>query len=269
MDRRNLFDLTGKVALVTGSSRGIGRAIAERMAQHGANVVITSRKGDACAVVAAEINLRRQEGQGEAMAVPCNVGRKEQLEQLVATVQERWGRIDILICNAAINPWVGSTLEVEDATFRKVMETNLMAAHWLCQHVLPGMVERRDGRIVIVTSLSGQTGSRQFGLYALSKAAGNQLARNLAVEFGRYNIRANAIAPDVHRTDMARSLWDDPTSAEAYLERNPSGRFGDPDEIAGTAIFLASPAGGNVNGQVIVVDGGYSINYDFADGGET
>lgn len=263
MANHDLFDLTGKVALITGSSRGMGRAIAERMAQHGANVVITSRKGDACEAVAAEINRNRTDGHGEAMAVPCNVGRKEELQQLVATTLKRWGKVDILVCNAAINPWLGNTMEVEDATFRKVMETNLMGAHWLCQLVLPGMIERRDGRIILVTSLSGQTGSRRFGLYGLSKAAGNQLARNLAVEFGRYNIRANAIAPDVHRTDMARSLWDNPEAAEPYLKRNPSGRFGEPDEIAGTAIFLASRAGGNVNGQVIAVDGGYSINYDF------
>lgn len=259
----NLFDLTGKVALITGSSRGMGRAIAERMAQHGANVVITSRKADVCAQVAGDINARRSEGHGEAMAVPCNVGRKEEVLRLVAAVEERWGRIDILVCNAAINPWIGSTLDVEDATFRKVMETNLMGAHWLCQQVLPGMIKRQGGRIILITSLSGQTGSRQFGLYGLSKAVGNQLARNLAVEFGRDGIRANAIAPDVHKTDMARSLWDNPNAADPYLKRNPSGRFGDPDEIAGTAIFLASRAGGNVNGQVIAVDGGYSINYDF------
>ena len=263
MSQQNLFDLTGKVALITGSSRGMGNAIAKRMAEHGANVVITSRKRDACEAVAAEINSLRSEGYGEAMAIPCNIGRKEELQQLVAAVEERWGKVDILVCNAAINPWIGSTLDVEDATFRKVMETNLMGSHWLCQRVLPGMVERQDGRIILITSLSGQTGSRQFGLYGLSKAAGNQMARNLAVEFGRYGIRANAIAPDVHRTDMARSLWDDPAAASPYLKRNPSGRFGEPDEIAGTAIFLASRAGGNVNGQVIAVDGGYSINYDF------
>lgn len=263
MFSQNLFDLTGKVALITGSSRGMGKAIAERMAQHGANVVITSRKADVCEAVAAEINRNRAEGQGEAMAIACNIGRKQELEQLVAAVEDRWGRVDILVCNAAINPWIGSSLEVEDVTFRKVMETNLMGTHWLSQLVLPGMIERRDGRIILVTSLSGQTGSRQFGLYGLSKAAGNQMVRNLAVEFGRYNIRTNAIAPDVHRTDMARSLWDNPAAADPYLKRNPSGRFGEPDEIAGTAIFLASPAGGNVNGQVIVVDGGYSINYDF------
>lgn len=263
MSSPDLFDLTGKVALITGSSRGMGKAIAERMAQHGANVVISSRNANACEAVAAGINRNRTEGQGEAMAVACNIGRKEELQQLVTATEKRWGRVDILVCNAAINPWIGSSLEVEDATFRKVMESNLMGAHWLSQLVLPGMIERRDGRIILVTSLSGQTGSRQFGLYGLSKAAGNQMARNLAVEFGRYNIRTNAIAPDVHRTDMARSLWDDPIAADPYLKRNPSGRFGEPDEIAGTAIFLASRAGGNVNGQVINVDGGYSINYDF------
>ena len=260
---RGLFDLGGKVALITGSSRGMGRATAEQMAAHGANVVITSRKAAECEAVAAQINGRRGCAQGEAIAHSANLSRKDEVLALAEAVLARWGRIDILVCNAAIHPWTGPTRDIADETFHKFMQVNVLSSVWLAQKALPGMIGRGDGRIILISSLSGLTGSSRFGLYGMSKAADLQLARNLAVEYGRQGIRANAIAPDVHRTEMAKSLWGDPAVAEGYLKRNPSGRFGEPEEIAGTVIWLASKAGGNVNGQTIVVDGGYSIGYDW------
>jgi NAD(P)-dependent dehydrogenase (short-subunit alcohol dehydrogenase family) len=256
----SLFDLRGKTALVTGSTRGMGRASAEQLARHGARVVITSRKEEECETVAAAI---RAAG-GDAFARAASLSRKAEVEALADAALAHYGRIDILVCNAAIHPWTGPTMEIADETFAKFMQVNVQSSIWLAQKVLPGMIGAGDGRIILVSSLSGLTGSSRFGMYGLTKAADLQLARNLAVEYGRQGIRANAIAPDVHKTEMARSLWDNPAVAEGYLKRNPSGRFGEPEEIAGTVLWLASRAGGNVNGQTIVVDGGYAINYDWS-----
>ena len=257
----SLFDLTGKTALVTGSTRGMGRATAEHLAKHGAHVAITSRKADECEAVAAEI---RAAG-GKAMAQAAGLSRKTEVLALADAVLHAYGRIDILVCNAAIHPWTGPTLELTDETFAKFMQANLQSSIWLAQKALPGMIEVQDGRIILISSLSGLTGSSRYGTYSLTKAAALQLARNLVVEYGRQGIRANAIAPDLHKTEMARSLWDDPAAVAPYLKRNPSGRLGAPEEIAGTVVWLASAAGGNVNGQTIVVDGGFSINYDWRD----
>lgn len=256
----SLFDLTGKTALITGSTRGLGRATAEHLARHGARVVVTSRKAEECAAVAEAI---RAEG-GDSFGHAANLSRKAEVLALADAALQRYGRIDILVCNAAIHPWTGPTLEIADETFAKFMQVNVQSSIWLAQKALPGMIDAKDGRIILTSSLSGLTGSARFGLYGLTKAADLQLARNLAVEYGRHGVRANAIAPDIHRTEMARSLWDDPQQAAGYLARNPSGRFGEPDEIAGTVVWLASRAGGNVNGQTIVVDGGYSIHYDWS-----
>ncbi|HZR38407.1 MAG TPA: glucose 1-dehydrogenase [Nevskia sp.] len=256
-----LFDLSGKTALVTGSTRGIGRACAEQLARHGARVAISSRSAAECAVTAASINA--EHGAGRAIAQAANLSRKHEVLALADAALAAFGRIDILVCNAAIHPWTGPTLDIVDETFARFMQANVQSSIWLAQKVLPGMIGHGDGRIILISSLSGLTGSARYGLYAISKAADLQLARNLAVEYGRRGIRANAVAPDVHRTEMARSLWGDPQLAEGYLRRNPSGRFGEPEEIAGTVVWLASRAGGNVNGQTIVVDGGYSLNYDW------
>jgi dehydrogenase/reductase SDR family member 4 len=257
---RSLFDLSGKTALVTGSTRGMGRACVEHLARHGARVVVTSRKADECEAVATDI---RATG-GEVFGYAANLSRKDEVLALADAALERFGRIDILVCNAAIHPWTGPTLDIADETFSKFMQVNVQSSIWLAQKALPGMIEAGDGRIILISSLSGLTGSARFGMYGLTKAADLQLARNLAVEYGRQGIRANAIAPDVHKTEMARSLWDNPSVAAGYLQRNPSGRFGEPEEIAGTVIWLASRAGGNVNGQTIIVDGGYSIHYDWS-----
>lgn len=251
----DLFDLKGQCALITGSSRGIGRAIAERMAQAGARVVVSSRKQDACDEVADAI---RTAG-GEAIAIACNISYKEELERLVARTREAYGKIDVLVCNAAVNPHFGPTQEIPDSAFEKVLDCNIRSNHWLCQLVIPQMAERRDGSVIIVSSIGGLKGSTTLGTYGLSKAADMALARNLAMEWGPRNVRVNCIAPGLIRTDFARALWENPEIYEQTVQRYPLRRIGEPDEIAGTAIFLASAAGSFITGQTIVVDGGATI----------
>jgi NAD(P)-dependent dehydrogenase (short-subunit alcohol dehydrogenase family) len=253
----SLFDLSGKVAVITGSSRGIGRAIALRMAEQGAKVVISSRKAPACEEVAGEINTAY--GAGTAIAVPANISSKEELRQLVEATNKAFGRIDILVCNAASNPYYGPLSGIEDEQFRKILENNVIANHWLAQMVAPQMVERRDGAIIIVSSIGGLRGSPVIGAYNVSKAADMQLARNLAVEYGPHNVRVNCIAPGLIKTDFARALWEDPERLKQVNTMAPLRRIGEPDEIAGTAVFLASRAGSFVTGQTIVVDGGVTI----------
>ncbi|UUX93968.1 SDR family oxidoreductase [Aquabacterium sp. J223] len=253
----DLFNLAGKVAIVTGSSRGIGKAIAERLAEHGAQVVISSRKAPPCEAVAAGINARH--GAGRAIAVPANISSKDDLRQLVETTRRHFGRIDILVCNAASNPHYGPMSTLEDDQFRKVLENNVVANHWLAQMVAPEMVERREGSIVIVSSIGGLRGSPVIGAYNISKAADFQLARNLAVELGPHNVRVNCIAPGLVRTDFARALWENPDTLAKATSGAPLRRIGEPDEIAGAAVFLASRASSFMTGQAIVVDGGVTI----------
>ena len=253
----SLFDLSGKVAIITGSSRGIGRAIAIRMAEQGAKVVVSSRKEQACADVVAEINAAQ--GEGSAIAVPANISSKEDLQRLVDATNAAFGRIDILVCNAASNPYYGPMSGISDEQFRKILDNNVLANHWLIGMVAPQMIERRDGALIIVSSIGGLRGSPVIGAYNVSKAADMQLARNLAVEYGPHNVRVNCIAPGLIKTDFARALWEDPERLKEVNERAPLRRIGDPDEIAGTAIYLASRAGSFVTGQNIVVDGGVTI----------
>ena len=248
----DLFSLKGRTALITGSSRGIGRAIAERMAQAGARVVVSSRKQDACEEVVKAI----RDAGGEAIAVPCNISTKPELETLVARTREAFGKIDILVCNAAVNPHYGSTQEIPDSAFQKVLDCNIRSNHWLCQLVIPEMAERRDGAVIIVSSIGGLKGSSSLGTYGLSKAADMALARNLAVEWGPRNVRVNCIAPGIIRTDFAKALWDNPETYNNAIARYPLRRIGEADEIAGTAIYLASAAGSFITGQTLVVGGG-------------
>ncbi|NEX92520.1 SDR family oxidoreductase [Caulobacter sp. 17J65-9] len=257
----SLFDLTGKVAVITGSSRGIGKAIAERMAEHGAKVVISSRKAAACEEVVREIDARY--GEGTALACPANISSKEDLQRLVETTNATFGKIDILVCNAATNPHYGSILDIEDDAFRKIFENNVLANNWLVQLVAPQMRERKDGAIMIVSSIGGLRGDAMIGAYNVSKAADFQLARNLAVELGPDNIRVNCIAPGLVRTDFARALWENPDTLKKITRGAPLGRIGEPDEIAGAAVFLASKAGAFMTGQKIVVDGGVTIGAQF------
>lgn len=248
----SLFDLTGKVAVITGSSKGIGRAIAERMAEHGAKVVVSSRKVDACEQVARGIRDRG----GEATVIPCHVARKEELQKLVDQTAALWGGIDVLVCNAAVNPYLGPAAGASDEVYERVMGANVRSNFWLCNMVLPQMAARGGGSVIIISSIGGLRGSAQLGLYAISKAADMQLARNIAVEWGPSNVRANAIAPGLIRTDFARALWEDPELYRKRTRTTPLQRIGEPDEIAGAAVFLAARAGSFLTGQTIVIDGG-------------
>ena len=253
----NLFDLTGRVAVVTGSSRGKGRAIAERLAEHGANVVISSRKAEACLKAAEAINGAC--GRKAAVAITDNISSKDELRRLVDETTDAFGRIDILVCNAASNPYYGPLSGISDEQFRKILDNNVIANNWLIQMAAPAMIERKDGAIIIVSSIGGLKGSPVIGAYNVSKAADFQLARNLAVEWGRHNVRVNCIAPGLIRTDFARALWENPATLKAVTATTPLGRIGEADEIAGAAVYLASRAGSFTTGQTIVVDGGATI----------
>lgn len=233
----NLFDLSGKTAIITGSSRGIGKAIAERMAEHGANVVISSRKQEACDAVAAEISTAYP---GRAVAIAANISDKAGLQHLVDETRRAFGQVDILVCNAASNPYYGPQEGIADEQFQKILTNNIVANHWLIAMVAPEMRARKDGAIVIISSIGGLRGTPVIGAYAISKAADMQLARNLAHEFGPDNVRVNCIAPGLIKTDFARALWEDPETLTRSTQGAPLKRIGEPDEIAGAAVFLST-----------------------------
>jgi NAD(P)-dependent dehydrogenase (short-subunit alcohol dehydrogenase family) len=256
---QGLFDLTGKTALITGSSKGIGRAIAEEMARHGAQVVISSRKRETCQLVADEINAELSDANGGAIVIPANIAHKDELRKLVDETHAKLEKIDILVCNAAVNPFYGSMKEMPDSAFEKILDVNILSNHWLMQMVLPEMVARKDGSIIIVSSIGGLRGNAVLGAYCISKAADLQMVRNLAIENGPDNVRVNAISPGLVRTDFARALWEDPEYLEIRTSRDPLRRMGEPREIAGAAVFLGSAAGSFTTGQNIVVDGGAMI----------
>lgn len=253
----SLFDLTGKTAIVTGSTKGIGRSIAEALARSGASVVISSRKSDKCEEVVSAI---KAEGL-EATAIPCHIGKRSDVENLIAETKKQYGKIDILVCNAAVNPYYGPMSGLTDEAFAKVMDSNVRSNIWLCNLAIPDMAERRDGSVIIVSSIGGLRGSQHLGIYTISKAADLQLARNLAVEWGPKNIRVNCIAPGLVRTDFARALWENPEMLAKSEEMTPLRRIGEPDDIAGAAVLLASRAGNWMTGQVIVIDGGVTIGH--------
>ena len=254
----SLFDMTGEVALITGSSRGIGKAIAEAMAEQGAKVVISSRKQDACDATAAAINAKH--GEGTAIAVAANISSKDDLDHLVAETRRAFGRITTLVCNAASNPYYGPGLGIADEQFRKIMDNNILSNHWLISMVAPEMIERGGGAITIISSIGGLKGSPIIGAYCISKAADMQMARNYAVEFGASGVRVNCVAPGLIRTDMARALWENPETLERSTAAACLKRIGEPHEIAGAAVFLASKAGAFTTGQTIVCDGGATIS---------
>ncbi len=255
----NLFDLSGKNALITGSSKGIGKSIATAMAAHGAQVVISSRDAARCEAVAAEINTQLGAARGGAVAIPAHIGHRDQLEQLLTTAHSELGPIDILVCNAAVNPHYGSMQDLSDSAFEKILGINIMSNHWLAQLVIPDMIARQDGVIIVVSSVGGLRGHDRLGAYCISKAADLQLVRNLAVEHGPNNIRVNAISPGLVRTDFARALWEDPEVLARRTANDPLRRIGEPNEIAGIAVYLAAPAGSFTTGQNFVIDGGSTI----------
>jgi NAD(P)-dependent dehydrogenase (short-subunit alcohol dehydrogenase family) len=253
----SLFDISGQVAVITGSSRGIGRAVAERLAEHGAKVVISSRKLDACTPVADAINAAH--GPGTAIALAANISSKDDLGNLAAKTREAFGKIDILVCNAATNVHMGPMATITDEQFRKILDNNILSNHWLIQLVAPEMTARRNGAIVIVSSVGGLQGTALLGAYSLSKAADFQLARNLAVELGPHNIRVNCVAPGLIKTDFAKALWQNPRIAKVYEAATPLRRLGETDDVAGAVVFLCSPAGSFITGQSLVIDGGATV----------
>ncbi len=253
----SLFDLKEKSAIITGSSRGIGRAIAEAMADQGARVVISSRKPGPCQEVADGIN--KKHGDGTAIAIPANISSKEDLQAMVDETNKSFGKIDIVVCNAASNPYYGPMAGISDDAFTKILQNNIISNHWLIQMCAPQMRERKDGAVIIVSSIGGLRASPVIGAYNISKAADFQLARNLAAEFGADNIRVNCIAPGLIKTDFAKALWDNPETLKRALTGTPLKRIGDPEEIAGAAVYLASKAGAYMTGQMLVVDGGATV----------
>ncbi|MBO0765821.1 MAG: SDR family oxidoreductase [Hyphomicrobiaceae bacterium] len=251
----NPFDLTGQVVVITGSSRGIGRSAAETMAGLGAKVVISSRKADACEAAAAAI---RKAG-GEALVIACNISRKAEVEGLIDGTLKHWGKIDTLVCNAAVNPYFGPLAGISDEAFDKIMSSNIKSNLWLCNRAIPAMAEKGGGSIVIVSSIGGLRGSAMLGAYGISKAADFQLARSLATEWGWKNVRVNCVAPGLVKTDFARALWENAEALKPRLAVTPLRRIGEPDEIGGIVAFLASRAASFITGAVIVADGGVTI----------
>ena len=250
-----LFDLTGKVALITGATRGIGKGIAHEMARSGAKVAVCSRKADACDAVRAEFE---REGL-EVLAQPCNVSRKEELKAIVEATVKRWGRIDIAVANAASNPYYGPLADIPDEVFDKIFANNVKSVLWLANLTIPGMAERGGGSFISIGSIGGLRANTVIGAYGISKAADHHLVRNLAAEWGPKNVRVNAIAPGLIKTDFARALWEDDKRRAEREARTPLRRLGEPHEIAGIAVFLASEAASFITGQTIIADGGVMI----------
>lgn len=252
-----MFDLTGKNAVLTGSSIGMGRALAEGLALAGAKVVISSRKEDVCKDTAAAINELC--GDDRAIAIPCNIGYKEQLQNLVDETHRQLGGIDILVGNAGVNPFYGPSAEIPDSAFDKTLSSNIKSNHWLCHMVLPDMVEKKDGVIIITSSNGAFSASTVLGAYVISKAADLALVRNLAAEYGRYNIRVNALCPGIFKTRFSAALWQDQDGNELPAVNVPLQRHGDPEELRGVAVFLASKAASFMTGQGLVIDGGVAM----------
>jgi NAD(P)-dependent dehydrogenase (short-subunit alcohol dehydrogenase family) len=255
MTPRSPFDLSGQVAVITGSSRGIGQAIAETMAQMGAKVVISSRKPENCEIVA---NGIRKAG-GEAVVIACNVSRKSETEALVKSTLDRFGRIDCMVANAAVSPYFGPMSGMDDEAFDKLMNVNVKSTLWLANFARPAMEAQGGGTVLIISSIAGIRSTGNLGGYGISKAADFGVARALAVEWGPKNIRINCIAPGLVKTDFAKALWEDEKRLAKRLETTPLRRIGQPADIGGVAAFLASPAGSFITGQVIVADGGITI----------
>ena len=253
----SLFNLKNKSILITGSSKGIGKAIAFECAKHGAKVIISSRKSDICIQTADEINT--DIGKEVAFPIPANISDDSQLKNLVNETIKKIGKIDVLVCNAATNPFMGSMLDMPIEKFDKVMHNNIRSNQVLCNLVLPEMVNREDGSIIIISSIAAIKGSPILGAYNISKAADVMIVKNIAAEFGNKKIRANSIAPGLIKTDFAKALWENPDILKSLLKSTPMQRIGEPDEIAGVAVMLASDAGNYINGQTIVVDGGTTI----------
>ena len=257
MINTSLFDLTGKVALLTGASKGMGKSMAEGLAEHGAKVVVSSRKFDQCEETATQINEKC--GEGSAVAIASNIGYKDQLQSLVDQTHEKLGKIDILIANAGVNPYYGSILDIPDEAYNKTMESNVRSNLWLAKMVAPDMVEKGSGSIAITASVGAFSGSETLGTYNISKLADIALVRNLALELGPKGVRVNAICPGLVKTDFAKALWDNPEAAARANEGTPMRRLGEPDDFKGIAVFLASDASCWITGQAHTICGGTNM----------
>ncbi len=250
-----LFDMSGQVAVITGSTKGIGKATAFAMAEAGAKIVVTSRKADACEETAQEII----KAGGEAIAVPANISNDPEIEALISKTMSHWGRVDSLVCNAAVNPYYGPFLDTPDEAFEKTVRVNIRSNMQLSKLSIPSMIENGGGSIVIISSIAAFKGSDMLGIYAVTKAADCQVARNIAVAHGHQNIRANAISPALVKTDFAKALWEDPDRAAKVAESYALKRLGDPDDIAGAVVYLTAPSGKWMTGQTLIIDGGWSV----------
>jgi len=249
-DTANGGALAGKVAIVTGSTRGIGRATAEAFARAGAKVVISSRKPEACEAARAEMAAAGH----EVISVPAHVGKGEDITRLVDATIEAFGRLDVVVCNAAVNPVFAELQDITEDTWAKVMDTNLTSVWRMSKAAFPHIARQGGGAMVLLSSTASLVGTVTEGPYAVSKAAENHLARQLAVQWGPKNIRVNTIAPGLTRTDMIRNH--DPAMVARALERTPLRRMGEPSEVAAVALFFASDASRHLTGQLLVADGG-------------
>lgn len=252
----NLFNLNGKVALITGATGGLGSAIVQAMAESGACVLVSDLNADAC-----EQSVNRLTGEGfKAHAVPCDLSQITEIDTLVKHCESEFGRIDLLVCNAGVQGPAGPIDAISADDWELVMGVNLKSALHLSTRVIQGMAERGEGSVILMSSIAGLRGNKAIGLYGLSKAGLAQLARNLAVEWGPKGVRVNAISPGLIRTPLATSLLENSEFMERRLSMTPLRRVGEPEEIAGVAVMLASRAGGFITGQNIVVDGGTLIS---------
>jgi NAD(P)-dependent dehydrogenase (short-subunit alcohol dehydrogenase family) len=249
-----MFDLTNRVALLTGSSRGMGAAMAEGLAEQGAKVVISSRNIEACETTARTIN--EKVGREAAIAIACNAGYKDQLQALVDETHKRLGKIDILVGNAGVNPYFGPMNEIPDAAYEKTMKTNVQSNLWLAQMVVPDMIEKKRGSILLTASVAAFGPTTTLGTYGVSKTAVVALARNLAAEFGPHGIRVNALCPGLVKTDFAKELWKNPEAAQQQIDRTPLRRLGEPDDFKGIAAFISSDEASWITGQALTICGG-------------
>jgi dehydrogenase/reductase SDR family protein 4 len=253
-----LFSLKGKVALITGGSRGIGRAIALAFAEAGANLVVSSRnkRPPELEKVVEEIQAKG----GKALAIPAHVGKKEDVQNVVQKTLKEYGRIDILVNNAGVNPVLSTLVELEEEAFEKVFEVNLKGAFLMSKAVTKEMIKQGGGRIINISSISGlRARADGTGAYCISKAAMNMMTQVMARELAQYNILVNAIAPGSIKTEFSRVNWTDPERRAQRIREVELRRFGEPEEVTGLALFLASEASSFVTGEIIRVDGGQTI----------
>jgi NAD(P)-dependent dehydrogenase (short-subunit alcohol dehydrogenase family) len=248
------FSLEGKVALISGASKGIGAAMARALAQSGASVVLSSRKQAALDALADDF---RRDGL-EAIGIAANIGRLDDIHALVARALDAYGGIDIVINNAAANPVYGPLQDTDSGAFDKIIDVNLKGPFELCKKVYPVMKQRGGGSIIHISSIGGLRPEAGIGIYSVSKAAIINLTRAMAQDWGADNIRVNAICPGLIRTRFSEALWKDPATRERFLQQIPLGRIGEPDDIAGLALYLASGASAYCSGGIYMVDGGYS-----------